>query len=145
MKPSSILVTLALVLLEASQAGAQTANAQSAPGSPTADHLPIYVAIQRGSIRTTGSGETSEGSFVVDERAPLGASHAIGLTPRGDAAISLIEGHDEFGPVGASALLDHQEALAVGGDVVSRLLLPGAASSRARSRGQGSSNLGWPR
>ena len=30
-----------------------------------------------------------------------------------------IEGHDEFGPVGASALLDHQEALAVGGDVVS--------------------------
>ena len=30
------------MLLVASQAGAQTANAQSAPGSPTAGHLPFY-------------------------------------------------------------------------------------------------------
>ena len=41
MKPCLRLVTLALVLLVASQAGAQTANATAAPGSPTADYLPI--------------------------------------------------------------------------------------------------------
>ena len=42
MKPSLKLVTLALVLLVGSQADAQTANAKPAPGSPTADNLPIY-------------------------------------------------------------------------------------------------------
>ena len=33
---------VALGLLTASQASAQTANAKPAPGSPTADNLPIY-------------------------------------------------------------------------------------------------------
>ena len=42
MRHSLKLVTSVLVLLIASQAGAQTANAKPASGSPTADNLPIY-------------------------------------------------------------------------------------------------------
>ena len=42
MRHSLQLVAPALVLLMASHAGAQTANATPAPGSPTADNLPIY-------------------------------------------------------------------------------------------------------
>ncbi len=42
MRHSLKLVAPALVLLMASQAGAQTANATPAPSSPTADNLPIY-------------------------------------------------------------------------------------------------------
>ena len=42
MRHSLKLVAPALMLLMASQAVAQTANAKPAPGSPTADNLPIY-------------------------------------------------------------------------------------------------------